>query len=66
MTSLPDLDQLPPEQLRILAAQLVSKVDTQSRKIHRDDLQREVVRQGRATQATSTALRTEQSGGQFD
>ncbi|EGH71422.1 putative transposase, partial [Pseudomonas syringae pv. aceris str. M302273] len=28
MTSLPDLDQMPPEQLRALAAQLMSKVDT--------------------------------------
>ena len=37
MTSLPDLDQMPPEQLRTLAAQLMSKVDTQSRKIHRDE-----------------------------
>jgi mono/diheme cytochrome c family protein len=32
MTSLPDLDQMTPEQLRALAAQLMSKVDTQSRK----------------------------------
>lgn len=37
MTSLPDLDQMTPEQLRTLAAQLMSKVDTQSRKIHRDE-----------------------------
>ena len=37
MTSLPDLDQIPPEQLRTLAAQLMSKVDTLSRKIHRDE-----------------------------
>lgn len=37
MTSLLDLDQMPPEQLRTLAAQLISKVDTQSRKIHRDE-----------------------------
>lgn len=37
MTSLPDLDQMTPEQLRTLAAQLISKVDTQSRKIHRDE-----------------------------
>src|SRR5690606_40255400 len=36
-SSLPDLDQMTPEQLRILAAQLMSKVDTQSRKIHRDE-----------------------------
>ncbi|MEX5591434.1 IS66 family transposase [Pseudomonas orientalis] len=37
MTSLPDLDQMPPEQLRALAAQLMSKVDTMGRKIHRDE-----------------------------
>jgi hypothetical protein len=37
MTSLPDLDQMTPEQLRTLAAQLMSKEDTQSRKIHRDE-----------------------------
>lgn len=37
MTSLPDLDQMPPEQLRTLDAQLMSKVDTQHRKIHRDE-----------------------------
>ena len=37
MTSLADLDQMPPEQLRTLAAQLMSKVDTQSRKIRRDE-----------------------------
>jgi len=37
MTSLRDLDQMTPEQLRTLAAQLLSKVDTQSRKIHRDE-----------------------------
>jgi len=37
MTSLSDLDQMSPEQLRTLAAQLMSKVDTQSRKIHRDE-----------------------------
>ena len=37
MTSLPDHYQMTREQLRILAAQLMSKVDTQSRKIHRDD-----------------------------
>jgi len=37
MTSLPELDQMTPEQLRALAAQLISKVDTQSRKIHRDE-----------------------------
>ena len=37
MTSLPDLDKMTSEQLRTLAAQLMSKVDTQSRKIHRDE-----------------------------
>ncbi len=37
MTSMPDLDQMSPEQLRTLAAQLMSKVDTQSRKIQRDE-----------------------------
>lgn len=37
MTSLPDLDQMTPEQLRALAAQLMSKVDTMGRKIHRDE-----------------------------
>jgi len=37
MTSLPDLDQMTHEQLRTLAAQLMAKVDTQSRKIHRDE-----------------------------
>ena len=37
MTSLPDLDQMTPEQLRTLAAQLMSKVDTMGRKIHRDE-----------------------------
>ncbi|MBS4078284.1 transposase domain-containing protein [Pseudomonas rustica] len=37
MTSRPDLDQMPPEQLRTLAGQLMSKVDTHSRKIHRDE-----------------------------
>ena len=37
MTSLPDLDQMSPEQLRTLAAQLMSKVDTMGRKIHRDE-----------------------------
>ncbi|WP_145187287.1 IS66 family transposase [Pseudomonas sp. URMO17WK12:I11] len=37
MTSLPDLDQMTPEQLRALAAQLMSKIDTQDRKIHRDE-----------------------------
>lgn len=37
MTSLPDLDQMTPEQLRALAAQLISKIDTQDRKIHRDE-----------------------------
>ncbi|WRQ74602.1 hypothetical protein VQY67_21460 [Pseudomonas saxonica] len=33
MTSLPDLDQVTAEQLSTLAAQLMSKVDTQSRKL---------------------------------
>ncbi|MDB1112235.1 IS66 family transposase [Pseudomonas extremaustralis] len=37
MTSLPDLDQMTPEQLRALAAQLMSKIETQDRKIHRDE-----------------------------
>lgn len=37
MNPLPDLDQMTPEQLRTLAGQLMSKVDTQSRKIHRDE-----------------------------
>ncbi|MGF6099333.1 IS66 family transposase [Pseudomonas sp. 18175] len=36
MTSLPDLDQMTPDQLRALAAQLMSKVDTMGRKIHHD------------------------------
>ncbi|WP_426144026.1 IS66 family transposase [Pseudomonas sp. DWP3-1-2] len=36
MTSLPNLDQMPPDQLRTLVAQLMSTVDTQGRKIHRD------------------------------
>ena len=36
MTSLPNLDQMTPDQLRALAAQLISKVDTMGRKIHRD------------------------------
>lgn len=36
MTSLPNLDQMPPDQLRALAAKLMSKVDTIGRKIHRD------------------------------
>jgi transposase len=36
MTSLPNLDQMTPDQLRTLAAQLMSKVDTMGRKIHRD------------------------------
>lgn len=38
MTSLSDFDQMFPEQLRMLAAQLMSKVDTQSRKILRDEI----------------------------
>ncbi|GFM81925.1 hypothetical protein PSCICN_26170 [Pseudomonas cichorii] len=37
MTSVPDLDQMTPEQPRTLAAQLMSKVDTMGRKIHRDE-----------------------------
>ncbi|RON80753.1 IS66 family transposase [Pseudomonas fluorescens] len=37
MISLPNLDQMTPEQLRALAAQLLSKVDTMGRKIHRDE-----------------------------
>ena len=37
MTSLPDLDQMTPEQLRTLAAQLIAKVDTMGRKIHCDE-----------------------------
>ena len=36
MTSLPNLDQMTPDQLRTLAAQLMSKVDTMGIKIHRD------------------------------
>ena len=35
MTSSPDLDQMPPDQLRALAAQLLSQVDTMGKKIHR-------------------------------
>ncbi|NIE72925.1 IS66 family transposase [Pantoea sp. Ap-967] len=37
MTSSPNLDQMTPDQLRALAAQLLSKVDTMGRKIHRDE-----------------------------
>jgi transposase len=37
MTSLPNLDQMPPDQMRALAAQLMSQVDTMGRKSHRDD-----------------------------
>lgn len=37
MTSLPDLDQMTPEQLCTLAAQLMSNVDTMDRKNHRDE-----------------------------
>ena len=37
MTSLPNLDQMTPDQLRALAAQLLSKVDTMGIKSHRDD-----------------------------
>lgn len=36
-TSLPDLDQMTSEQLRALAAQLMSKIETQDRKIHRNE-----------------------------
>jgi transposase len=36
MTSLPNLDQMTSDQLRTLAAQLMSRVDTLGRKIHRD------------------------------
>lgn len=36
MTFLPDLDQMTPEQLRALAAQLLSKVDTMGRESRRD------------------------------
>ncbi|MDB6050206.1 MAG: ISPpu14, transposase Orf3 [Pseudomonas sp.] len=36
MTSLPNLDQLNPEHLRALAAQLLLQVDTMGKKIHRD------------------------------
>lgn len=36
MTSLPSLDQMTCDQLRVLAAQLMSKVDTMGRKIHHD------------------------------
>ena len=37
MTSLPKVDQMPPEQLRALAVQLMSKVDAMGRTIHRDE-----------------------------
>ncbi|SHN21177.1 Transposase C of IS166 homeodomain-containing protein [Pseudomonas asturiensis] len=37
MTSLPNLDQMTPDQLRALAAQLLSQIDTMGRKSHRDD-----------------------------
>ncbi len=37
MTSLPNLDQMPADQLRALAAQLLSQIDTMGRKSHRDD-----------------------------
>jgi len=37
MTSSPNLDQMTPEQLRALAAQLLSKVDTMGLRIHRDE-----------------------------
>lgn len=36
MTSLPNLDQMTPDQLRAFASQLMSKVDTMGRKIHHD------------------------------
>ncbi len=36
MTSSPNLDQLTPDQLRALAAQLLTQVDTMGKKIHRD------------------------------
>ncbi|ATV18154.1 IS66 family transposase [Pseudomonas avellanae] len=36
MTSLPTLDHLSPDQLRALAAQLMSQVDTMGKKIHHD------------------------------
>ena len=36
MTSLPNIDQMPPDQLRAFAAQLLSQVDTMGKKIHRD------------------------------
>ena len=36
MTSSPNLDQLTPEQLRALAAQLLTQVDAMGKKIHRD------------------------------
>jgi len=34
MTCAPDLNELTPEQLRALAAQLLSQVDTMGKKIH--------------------------------
>ncbi|MBB6157372.1 transposase [Pseudomonas sp. JAI115] len=37
MTSSPNLDQMAADQLRAFAAQLLSKVDTMGRKIHRDE-----------------------------
>ncbi|MCY1523244.1 Transposase C of IS166 homeodomain protein [compost metagenome] len=36
MTSSPNLDQLTPDQLRALAAQLLTQVDVMGKKIHRD------------------------------
>ena len=36
MTSSPNLDQLTPDQLRALAAQLLTQVDAMGKKIHRD------------------------------
>ena len=36
MISSPNIDQMPPDQLRAFAAQLLSQVDTMGKKIHRD------------------------------
>ncbi|MCO6060536.1 IS66 family transposase, partial [Pseudomonas sp. MOB-449] len=36
MTASPNLDQLTPDQLRALAAQLLTQVDMMGKKIHRD------------------------------
>ncbi|MBD3873695.1 hypothetical protein IEG05_00400 [Pseudomonas kunmingensis] len=38
MTSVPNLNELTPEQLRALAAQLLSQVDTMGKKILRDEV----------------------------